>query len=62
MVELADTFATATLSGLCVQIGGRHVQPVRVAADLFMWVDKDGLLTEHPVMNRRRFSSVAPLT
>jgi len=34
------------------QIGGRYVQPVQLAADLVMWVDEDGLLAEHPVMNR----------
>jgi len=52
VVELADTDATATLRGLYAQIGGRCVQPVQLAADLVMWVDEDGLLAEHPVMNR----------
>ena len=52
VVELADTDATATLRGLYAQIGGRYVQPVQLAADLVMWVDEDGLLTAHPVMNR----------
>lgn len=50
-VTAFELFADRTLHGMYQQIGCRVVDVVRVADDVDMWIDDEGLLVNEPQMN-----------